>query len=214
MAYQHLIWDFDGTLFDSYSHIARAMGQALAGFGVSAPLEEALAWTKRSIGEAVDHYAKLHGLGHDALLAAYRAFGSTLPDDSIVPFPCAREVLQAVTRNGRGMNFIVTHRGDSTWKYVERAGFAPLFQEIVTKTNGFATKPSGEANRYLLAKYGLNPRDVLAVGDREIDVLAAVDAGVDACLFVDSGKTPSPTGTRATHTITSLGQLLEFVGGE
>ncbi len=214
MAYRHLIWDFDGTLFDSYPHIARAMGRALLEFGVNAPQEEVLGWTKLSIGEAVDHYAQLHGLEHDALLAAYHAFGSTLPDDSIVPFPFAREVLEAVGQNGRGMNFIVTHRGDSTLKYVERAGLAPLFQEIVTKSNGFALKPSGEANRYLLGKYGLNPREVLAVGDREIDVLAGVDAGVDACLFAGPGSPFLRTKTRAAHTITSLRQLPVLLGLE
>jgi beta-phosphoglucomutase-like phosphatase (HAD superfamily) len=36
---QHLIWDVDGTLFDTYPAIARALQAALTDMGVAAPLD-------------------------------------------------------------------------------------------------------------------------------------------------------------------------------
>ena len=35
MKYRHLIWDFDGTLFDTYPRICRAYQKALADAGIA-----------------------------------------------------------------------------------------------------------------------------------------------------------------------------------
>ena len=38
--YKHILWDFDGTLFDTYPALARALHQALEIHGVSADVQE------------------------------------------------------------------------------------------------------------------------------------------------------------------------------
>ena len=52
MLYHNLIWDFDGTLFDSYPHIQGAYLQALADFGRTADPDILMAKLKINFGEA------------------------------------------------------------------------------------------------------------------------------------------------------------------
>lgn len=40
MKYQHFFWDFDGTLFDTYARITRAIQKALKDLGIEAAYDE------------------------------------------------------------------------------------------------------------------------------------------------------------------------------
>ena len=68
------------------------------------------------------------------------------------------------------------------------------FREVVTNVAGFPIKPSGEAIRYLMKKYGMQPDETWYVGDRAIDVLCAKDAGVRSILLLPEGSYVTPTG--------------------
>ena len=52
MKYHNLIWDFDGTLFDSYPHIHASYMQALADFGRSVDGDTLMARLKINFTEA------------------------------------------------------------------------------------------------------------------------------------------------------------------
>ena len=52
MLYHNLIWDFDGTLFDSYPHVTEAYYKALLDFGREVDREEILKHLKVSFTNA------------------------------------------------------------------------------------------------------------------------------------------------------------------
>ncbi|MFL0248196.1 HAD-IA family hydrolase [Candidatus Clostridium stratigraminis] len=82
-----------------------------------------------------------------------------------------------------GRNFIITHRGDSTLKFLRHYGMLNYFTEVITKKYGFKRKPDPEAFLYLIEKYNINNNTALAIGDREFEILGGKAAGIKVCLY-------------------------------
>lgn len=190
MRFFHYIWDFDGTLFDSYPHIAWALGAALGDFDVTEPAGSLLPWLKQSVTRAVGHFAQIYGLDSPTLRERYDFYEAhDLARCPVVPYDGARDVCRAITRRG-GQNFLYTHRGVSAPAYLRQFGMDGLFAGAVTADDGFPPKPAPDAIRHILAAYGLDGGRTLMVGDRDIDVTAGTNAGVSGCLFDPDGFYP------------------------
>ena len=182
MQFQHFFWDFDGTLFDTYHRITRAILKALNDLGVQAEFDEVYAVAKRSIGACYEPFVKPLGLPREAYSAAYRAHAEEEPVDTIRLYPGARETLEEICRLG-GKNYIYTHRGASTHQVIAYYGMEGLFTDYVTSEHGFPSKPAPDALRYLMDKHGLKPEECIMIGDRRLDGEAGLNAGMSGALI-------------------------------
>ncbi len=72
MTKTRLIWDFDGTLYDTYPQIAAALAAAVRDLGFQADEKEAYALVKVTVYHAALTYSARFGLSVEALLAAFR----------------------------------------------------------------------------------------------------------------------------------------------
>ncbi|MGM9973972.1 MAG: HAD-IA family hydrolase [Clostridiaceae bacterium] len=186
MKYKAVIWDFDGTLFNTYPVMVKAFKEALLMRGYVETEEQILKHMKVSVREAINHYTSLYKLDGD-FRGDYEKREEEGKLSEAVPFPFAKEICEGIIISG-GQNFIVTHRTrGSARKYLEEYNMMSLFTEIVGKENGYKRKPDPEAYYYILNKYSLKPEEVLIVGDREFEAKAAESAGIHCCLF-DSNK--------------------------
>ena len=173
---KHVIWDFDGTLFDSYPGMVNAFLRALKKYGIEAKYDEVLKLFLNSEKTAVQYYQKRFLLGEE-LIEVYQDEKSHIDLSNMLPFPYAKEVCQRIKEAGR-YNYILTHRGSTTYDILRKNGMVELFTEIVTKDNQFARKPDPEAIYYLLDKYQIHPKEAMIVGDREIEILLGQKAKV------------------------------------
>lgn len=176
---RHFIWDFDGTLFDTYPIIIQNLQAALAAYGHSAPTAEIMRYMLDTIPAARDHYADCFGIPRAALADAYavhhRQATAAL---EAPPMPGVAQVLRTICAGGRH-NYIFTHRRVSeTSAYLEKNDLDGCFREIVAPENGFAGKPAPDAVLYLMQKYHMAPAETVMVGDREIDLGSGRNAGV------------------------------------
>ena len=184
--YRHIIWDFDGTLYDTYPVMARAFAQALAEFGHSEPECEVFARLKRSRPHTAEHYREKYGVGGGFFeLEHKRRLEAEWAD--CAPFPGIPALLREVCEGG-GRNYLYTHRGGSALRYLERDGLRGLFTGFVTGEDGFPRKPCPDAILHLLRTHEIPPKKALMIGDRELDVMAAKNAGIAACLFALLGE--------------------------
>ena len=199
------IWDLDGTLLDSYGVITAAAAETAAETGqkdpedlvyravkqgsVTAYLKDVSARSGETFEKLMEHY-RFHTHSHDNLI--------TLTDG-------AAEALERL-RNSGTVHFVYTHRGGSSEPILRRLGILDCFREVVTSEYGLAPKPSGDGVRYLLDKYGLDPRETWYAGDRTLDVLCAKNAGVMALLYLPQGSCVSATG-QEDRIIRDLGEL-------
>ena len=158
------IWDFDGTLMDTYPVTFVAyLRLALADFGYTAPEAEIMEKMLVNTGHAVDYYTELYNLPQ--LRERYRFHGAHGPVAMPDVYPQVKDVLHRVRELG-GINCIYTHRGADTFPMLEHGGLTELFDEIITPGHeGFATKPAPDAIFYLTEKYGVAPGETVIVGD-------------------------------------------------
>jgi len=177
---RYYLWDFDGTLFDTYPVMATAFREALHDFGHEAAYVDIYAKMKVSMDVVIDFYLKEFRL-ENSFVERYLTILSDKINE-IRAFPDVEETLAAIVKNG-GKNFIVTHRGRSTNDVIEHLHLSQYFVEFVTSENGFARKPSPDAINYLLEKYSLKPEETIMVGDRALDILAGKNAGCMTAYF-------------------------------
>lgn len=208
MRYDNLIWDFDGTLFDTYPPMCRDLQAAMEQLGLHFTLEELLERFTSSREEVLAYCGARAGRTADEIDTVYRAWVTAHGQPQAQPFPHVREVLARFQAAG-GRNFVFTHRSGSVHDYLAQADLTRYFTEVVSAGATFARKPAPAGNLYLMEKYGLDPARTLAVGDRELDILAGKNAGADACLFAPGG---AEAETAADYQILDYRQLYALVG--
>lgn len=203
---KHVIWDFDGTLFDSYPGMVNAFLRALKKYGIEAKYDEVLKLFLNSEKTAVQYYQKRFLLGEE-LIEVYQDEKSHIDLSSMLPFPYAKEVCQRIKEAGR-YNYILTHRGSTTYDILRKNGMVELFTEIVTKDNQFARKPDPEAIYYLLDKYQIDLKEAMIVGDREIEILLGQKAKVKTCFYESGNREPE---LQADYRVKSLEEVLDIM---
>lgn len=176
-----IIWDFDGTLFNTYPGMVNSFKKALRDKNIEETDENILKYMKVSVSHAINHFKELHDL-EDDFAEKYALYEKNMDPQTVGPFPYAIDICKKLVDLG-GRNYILTHRGNSTLKFLEHYGMTNLFTEIITKHNGFKRKPDPEGFLYLVEKYGVDKNKALVVGDRECEILGAKGAGIRICLY-------------------------------
>ena len=206
---KNIIWDVDGTLFDTYPAIAGAFREALRTPGKDPAPGRVLALAKQSLSHCLTTLAAEHHLKEEELGQAFDSHYDTVPYADQPPFPGVREVCEYIRSIG-GKNVIVTHRGHrGTVGLLETHGMAPFFTGWITYEDGHPRKPDPAAFAAAMEVHGLPPGETLTVGDREIDIQAGHAAGIRACLF--HGEDPR---TEADLTIREFDELLQYLRTE
>ncbi|WP_288762840.1 HAD hydrolase-like protein [uncultured Lacticaseibacillus sp.] len=199
-----VIWDFDGTLFDTYPGMMAALRAVLAGYGDQRTTEELLVAAKQdSVRAILRDFAQTHP---DTTLAGLdQAYHAKEHDTNLqpLPYPGARTALDAVVKAG-GRNFLWTHRDDVAWRLLDRNDLRGLFAGGTTISMHFARKPNPESLLYLQREFGLSAHRTVVVGDRALDVAAGKAAGF-ATIYIDiDGLHAAPA---ATETVTALTEV-------
>ncbi|OTN76624.1 hypothetical protein A5886_001702 [Enterococcus sp. 8G7_MSG3316] len=177
--YQSYIWDFDGTLYDSYPIMLQAFVKTLKEYGFAPDPKDIYRLLKESSSKKVAEKYDLDFAEFTAKFKANEALDQRLPQS----FPGTKETLRAVIANG-GKNYILTHRDIYTTKeLLEREGIAELITEVVGPENQFPRKPDPTSLLYLVEKYGMDKEQTVMIGDRTMDVLAGKGAAVKTIFY-------------------------------
>ena len=176
MRFQNYIWDFDGTICDSYPHTTiqflRAMGWGMERY------DEVFRRLQVTWLHAIQYYHM-----SESEDKAFRAAANSFAVDPYPTlFPGCREVLTAIREAG-GRSFLYTLRNTESVRFLENAGVMELFDGYVTKENRFPGKPDPTAVRYLMDTYHLSPAETVMIGDRELDGDSGRNAGCAGCLL-------------------------------
>jgi phosphoglycolate phosphatase-like HAD superfamily hydrolase len=208
MRFRYLLWDFDGTLFDTYPPLVRAIEHALADREVSEPHPEIERLLGITLADCVATLAQRHGLDAAEFGAQVTQYYRQTALQEMPPFPGAIRVCQRLIAAG-GRNYMFTHRTRaSLMRLLDGYGVAGLFADSLTVEDGYPRKPDPAGFIALLEKHALPRGEVLAVGDRDLDIVAGQGAGVRTCLF---NAQPSP-GVEPDYVITEFRALERIIG--
>ncbi len=206
---RHLVWDFDGTLFNTYPAIITAFQQAVTELGGTVKAEEVERLVKVSFDHILTVLGKRLGVEPESVGQRFYAIYAAMPPESQPPFPGARELCEAVVQRG-GRNGIATHRGrDSLERLLEAYEMRHLFCAILTHDDGLPRKPDPAQFATVVARCNIRADEALGIGDRALDIESARAAGLRTCLFGEK-----PPSVQADFTITSLWELWPILFGE
>lgn len=193
-----IIWDLGGTLVDTYGDVDRTLAEAAMGRSDDDALREVAELTRISSGHAIQELSRRQGVPEQELRAAYDDLKDRWRTHPAPVMDGARGVMTAVTAGG-GLNLLATHRArDSAQVLLDALGIE--VDDMICAPDGHARKPDPAMNLLLLERHGLQPSQVLAVGDRPGDIRAAQAAGLRAALLATPGIPQQAEGAvRITH---------------
>lgn len=204
MKVKNFIWDFDGTILDTYPHSATACLSTLKKYGIEADYDEVISLLRDSFSSIIPRYNLSKQQFAEVMNAALVLWFEPNP----TVYEGIDEVLKTVVERG-GKNFIYTNRDKTSKQYLEHFGLLKYFTDFVCNdTEGYAHKPSGESIEYLLSKYSLSKDSAVMVGDRELDVLCGEKAGIKSILFDEFHKSEN---TVADAVIYDIRDVLNFI---
>ncbi|MTH53180.1 HAD-IA family hydrolase [Bacillus mangrovi] len=163
----HILWDFDGTLFNTYPAFTETMYKLLK---PEIRKEHIFEQLKVSFS----HAARTFELTEEDI-AVFKKQEKALSPVLKPPFPYAEEVLRYASKN-----VIMTHKPRNEVEAIlKHYRWEHYFDEIVAGDDGFPRKPHPAAYEYLHRVHRID----LAIGDRELDILPARELGIKTCLF-------------------------------
>ena len=176
---KNYIWDFDGTLFDTYPAMVDGAWQALKDFCISMDKKEIYFKMKKYSTSYLINESNLNAREFNELFHRYEKESTEVSR----PFPETKQVLEMLKDNG-GRHFILTHRlTESTWGLLKEHRLAHLIEEVVGIDQDFPRKPDPASLNYLIDTFHLERTDTMMIGDRRLDIEAGKNAGVATCLY-------------------------------
>jgi len=180
---RNIIWDVDGTLFDTYPAIARAFQAALMDFGYEAPFDWVAQLAQVSLGHCTATLAAQYDLDENEIGQKFNSHYNQVKPEDQPPFPGVVSICEYICSAG-GKNVIVTHRGQlGTVELLDAHDMTRFFAGWITRNDGHAKKPHPAAFEAAIQQYGLQREATITVGDREIDISAGQAAGLFSCFF-------------------------------
>ncbi|MGG4168966.1 HAD-IA family hydrolase [Rossellomorea vietnamensis] len=203
--YKHIIWDFDGTLFDTYPVMAGSFKETLEMDGIDEPLEDIMKKMKVSVTYALNHYGEKYGIG-DEFITAYNTRRKEVEFDLSKPFEGIAEICKFIHETGR-KNYLYTHRGESSITMLENYGLKGYFTDFITSEHGFERKPSPDAIQHLIRTHDIQLSEAIMIGDRDLDLESGKNAGISSCYFTEK-RVDNP---RADYVVTSVEELYKII---
>ena len=200
------IWDFDGTLLDTYPFTTDCLRKALLDYGHDISRTEILEKMMVTIPHAIRYYRDLYQLPD--LPDRFKHYNTSEASIPVRLFPQIKEVLKRVRELGAD-NYIFTNRGNSIYPLLEQAGLQDDFKEVVTADDpDFVVKPAPDTIYYLMKKYGGTPENTVMIGDRCCDLESGYNAGCKTCHLL----TPAvPQYPPCDWRIQNFGEMLDLL---
>lgn len=188
--FKYAIWDFDGTLFNTYPHIILIIREIIRNkYKVDLSENQLREWCEISLTFCFEKIASKYSISKKELEEQFKKNYRINLEPQQPPFSGAKETLQYIKKGG-GRNFIVTHRGSNTLhQLLSYYNMEYLFEKIITYEDDFPNKPNPASFLYLINEFKLPKESVIAIGDRIIDIQTANKINIKSCYFNPSGKT-------------------------
>jgi phosphoglycolate phosphatase len=205
--FRAVLFDFDGTLGDSYPAIAASVNH-VRGLRGLAPLT--IAEVRRHVGRGAEYLLRhtVPGGDIDGAVAGYRAHHPSVLRSGTRLMPGAAEALAAVHDRGLRLGVCSNKPVAFTRELLEFFGVAKFLDVVLGPEDVARPKPAPDMLLAALALLQLRPEEVLYVGDMTVDVQTARAAGVTVWIVPTGSDEPSAVAAaKPDRILTSLVEL-------
>jgi phosphoglycolate phosphatase len=170
-----VIFDFDGTLFDTRADITDAVNYARRHFGLA---EHSMDAVTGMVGYGVefltDRAFEDSSISTDQALPVLMEYYRAHPGDKAVPYPGVTETLPKIHAN----RAIISNKPEQLIRSLLKAhDLDSLFSSVVGGDTFSVRKPDPFPVRYLQAEFNVATEEILVAGDHVPDVEMARRAG-------------------------------------
>ena len=178
MKYKGIIFDLDGTVADTGGDLANSINLMLESFGFG----------KKSTEDILKHInygarAFVNGCLPDEKLLdeAHRRYMDFYAEhclEKTYVYDGITELVQSLYENDIKMCVLSNKQDDMTKKVVTSLLNQKYFVEILGGSEKFPHKPNPASALYLAERMGVDPREILFIGDSDVDMITAINAGM------------------------------------
>ena len=181
-----LLFDFDGTVFDTVEGITKSIQYALRKHGRDAEIEELRCFAGPPL---VDKFMEVYEVSKEEaeqLVTDFRERYVPIGVYESSPFPGIRELLEAVRAVGKKTAIATSKPQALAELLLQRAGLRNLFDVVVGSGGGVNNDAKWQIVNRAMELCGSKPEDCVLVGDTKYDVEGAKKCGIP-CIGVRWG---------------------------
>lgn len=212
--YKTVIFDLDGTLLDTLQDLHSSVNAALAQYGLpSRSIDEVRCFIGNGIAKLVQRAIGAENQAYfDGVLSAFKAHYGAHCKDKTSPYEGVLEVLKTLKAAGV-KTAVVSNKADFAVKLLAEEYFKDLLLDAVGENEaaGVRKKPAPDSLFAVMQGLNADKREVVYVGDSEVDIQTAKNAGVD-CISVTWGFKDKEflIANGATTLINTPSELLKY----
>ncbi len=197
-----VLFDFDGTLADSYDAITASVNYVRSVHGMP-PLPDAE--IRKHVGRGLEKLLAdmLPGTNVERNVELYREHHVTVMRDLTQLLPGAREALAVLKASGRRLGVCSNKKVAFTRDIINYLGIAAYFNAVLGPDDVPHPKPAPDMLLEGLRRLGVTSAQALYVGDMDVDVQTARSAGVTVWVV------PTGSADRATLVAARPDRILE-----
>jgi phosphoglycolate phosphatase len=208
------LFDFDGTLADSFAAITASTNHVRLGYGLP-PLPETE--VRRHVGHGLANLMKdlVPDAPIDEAIARYRTHHATIMNALTRPMPGVARTIPELARRGLRLGVCSNKRVEFTRQLVESLGFGPYFTTVLGPEDvNDRPKPDPAMVLEGVRRLGVSPAEAVYVGDMDVDVQTARAAGVPVWLVTGGALAPdAAVAAGPDRVLADFAQLLERLPG-
>ncbi len=208
------LFDFDGTLADSFDAITASTNHVRRSFGLPGLPDEAV---RANVGLGLHKLMEdlVPGADPGEAVARYRAHHPTVMLAGTRLMAGVAEAIPELARRGVAMAVCSNKQVHFTRALVEHLGLSPYFRAVLGPDDvGDRAKPDPAMLFEGLRRVGVSAGEAIYVGDMAVDVHTARAAGIPVWL-VPGGATGQEDAASAgpDRVLTGFGELLDLLPG-
>lgn len=207
-----VLFDFDGTVFDTVEGITKSIQYALRKHGREEPLDRLRCFAGPPL---VDKFMEVFGVSQaeaEQLVLDFRERYVPVGVYESAPFPGIGELLQSLRQAGLTLGIATSKPQNMAELLLEQSGLKAAFDVVTGSSPSLNNEKKWQIVERALALCGADKSDAVLVGDTKYDVLGAAQAGIP-CIgvrwgYAAPGELEAAGAARIVETMDELLRLL------
>ena len=182
----YILFDFDGTVFDTAEGITKCVQYALNKMGIEAELSDLMCFAGPPL---VEMFAQKYGMDTEQAKKAtelYRERYKPIGWKECKPFEGMHELMLKLKKEGKKLAIATSKPQHLAEQILDAYNMLDDFDIICGAEFDGTRSQKWEVIEFVLNKFGITADDAVMVGDRKYDVIGAKKCGLD-CVGVRFG---------------------------